>query len=82
MALVVLHTIGGPGSGPGQFDAPTLVCFSPWPSRSLLVAEYGNNRVQEVDVLAPAHLLACGDLGLSAPEIQRRHRERHSARLS
>ncbi len=65
-----VHTFGGPGRAPGQFGQPALVCFS---GRSLLVAEWGNDRVQEVDVLAPSHVRfwaeggdVCGPFGVSA----------------
>lgn len=46
-----LYDFGEEGEGPGQFRHPRGVCFPPWGSRTLLVAEYGNDRVQEVDTV-------------------------------
>jgi DNA-binding beta-propeller fold protein YncE len=37
---------GTKGSGPGQFNEPWKLCFTP--EGTLLVAEYGNSRLQEV----------------------------------
>jgi hypothetical protein len=49
----VMHAFGSYGVGPGQFNEPQHVCFPPWGGgRTLLVAEYGGGRVQEVNPLA------------------------------
>ena len=51
----LVHTFGSEGVEPGQFKRPFSMCFPPWGGRhSLLVAEYGGARVQEVDVMAKA----------------------------
>lgn len=42
----LLHTIGGNGAGPTQFNSPNKMCLAP--SGNMLVCEYGNNRVQEL----------------------------------
>lgn len=39
-----LGEFGGRGKGPGQFNTPQGVCFSPF--QSLFVADYGNYRIQ------------------------------------
>jgi hypothetical protein len=48
----VMHAFGSKGVGPGKFKDPRHMCFPPWGSGTLLVAEYGGGRVQEVDPLA------------------------------
>lgn len=37
---------GSKGRGPGQFDRPRKVCFSPQNSNNILICEYNNRRVQ------------------------------------
>ncbi len=54
--LPVVGTLGTEGDGPGQFLQPRGVCFPPWDRHTLLVAEHGNNRVQEVDPHSGAHV--------------------------
>ena len=46
---VVKQSFGGLGSEPGQFNAPQSLCWDPR-SVNILVAEWGNKRVQEVTV--------------------------------
>jgi hypothetical protein len=63
-AFTPLHTFGSKGLGPLEFDRPSFMCG--WrrpggplggpPRVTLLVAEWGNHRVQEVDPSAPAHI--------------------------
>jgi len=48
----VMHAFGGNGVGPGQYKDPRHMCFPPWGSGTLLVAERDGGRVQEVDPLA------------------------------
>jgi hypothetical protein len=54
----MVATFGSKGKGMGEFDGPYMMSFRKQgglPSR-LLVADYGNNRVQEVgfcDIVAP-----------------------------
>jgi hypothetical protein len=48
----VMHAFGSRGGGPGQFLEPRYMCFPPWGSGTLLVAERSGGRVQEVDPLA------------------------------
>jgi hypothetical protein len=51
-AFPLLHTFGGPGKGPLEFARPGYMCAMTREGRtSVLVAEWGNNRAQEVDVL-------------------------------
>ena len=55
-ALPLLRTIGGPGSGavigqPPQFSGPQGLAAAPWSNTTVLVADGGNGRVVEVDVL-------------------------------
>jgi hypothetical protein len=54
--LPVVGTLGTEGDGPEQFLQPRGVCFPPWERHTLLVAEYGNNRVQEVEAQSGAHV--------------------------
>jgi len=39
-------SFGSSGDGPGQFDRPSMLCITP--RDTLLVADFGNQRVQEV----------------------------------
>ncbi len=44
-----LHSFGGAGNGPLQFDfagGGARPCFTPWGSNTLVVPEYGNDRLQ------------------------------------
>ncbi len=54
--LPLLRIIGGPGSGavigqPPQFSGPQGLAAAPWSNTTVLVADSGNGRVVEVDVL-------------------------------
>jgi hypothetical protein len=56
-ALPLVRSIGSIGSGafPGQapqFNGTSLLCLAPWSSTTVLVADRGNNRVQEVDFVS------------------------------
>ena len=45
----LVRTFGGRGTAPCKFDfagGSAQVCFTPWGSNTLLVPEYGNDRVQ------------------------------------
>lgn len=62
-SLVELFSVGSRGDGPLQFGfcdnawGSGWMCFTAGPARpTLLVTDAGNDRVQEVDVLAPAHV--------------------------
>ena len=55
--LTLLHTCGGEGAGPKQFNHPYKMCLAP--NGNLLVSDIGNNRVQELTGLGetePAHV--------------------------
>jgi hypothetical protein len=56
----LLHTIGGDGAGPLQFKDIARVCFTVLGDDTVLVAEGGNDRVQEVDVMGPSHVAFWG----------------------
>lgn len=53
-------SIGGHGSGPGEFSGPRKLCAAPrvadTSTCTILVADYGNNRVQEVAVPSGQHV--------------------------
>ena len=56
-ALTLLHTFGGYGAGPKQFLYATNMCLAP--NGTLLVCDFGNNRLQELTGLGeaePAHV--------------------------
>ena len=119
----LLHTFGGVGADPLQFNRPSFMCV--WrrggpgcmepgagagaeadtsarspppvpepPNLTLLVAEWGNNRVQEVDPLVPAHVgfwfgelvngpqaVATSAAGDMAAVSEGKENERHSVAL-
>lgn len=52
---VLQEEYGGSGSGPMQVTHPWKICFNPLNSSNILVADYGNNRVQ-VSLASPAIL--------------------------
>jgi len=47
------RTLGGPGTGPGEFSEPWSLCMTSWDA--VLVGELGNKRIQEV-TLEGAHV--------------------------
>jgi DNA-binding beta-propeller fold protein YncE len=56
-APTLLHTFGGNGDGPKQFDTPLTMCLAP--NGNLLVCDRDNDRVQELTGLGeaePAHV--------------------------
>ncbi len=62
-----LHSFGGAGNGPLQFDfagGGARPCFTPWGSNTLVVPEYGNDRLQ---VRTGVRLGKCACEALVAP---------------
>lgn len=53
-----IRIVGGEGSGPGQFDYPHKLCFTP--DGTLLVSEWENQRLQDV-TLAGEHVRFIGE---------------------
>jgi DNA-binding beta-propeller fold protein YncE len=63
-----LRNMGGPGSDPGQFRYPYGLAESP-DGRSLVVCEFGNNRVQRIDKATGAGQGTWGAAGHSLGEL-------------
>jgi hypothetical protein len=72
--IVVMNTLdctpvsllGGLGDAPGQFNHPCGIAVGPAPGRHLLIADRGNNRVQEVTKTG-RHIRSIGVGVLQAP---------------
>jgi DNA-binding beta-propeller fold protein YncE len=62
-ALTLLHSFGGRGAGPKQFNGPLKMCLAP--NGNLLVCDYGNNRVQELTGLGEAEPSHVRDIEVS-----------------
>lgn len=64
---VLKRWIGAEGSGPGQFRHPRSIIVAP--DLSLLVVEFGNNRVQRIDVESGRSLGVWGKAGGRVGEL-------------
>ncbi len=63
-----LRSMGGPGSDPGQFRYPYGLAESP-DGKSLVVCEFGNNRVQKIDKQTGASQGTWGGAGHNLGEL-------------
>jgi DNA-binding beta-propeller fold protein YncE len=60
---VPISTIGGPGSGNGQFKMPTFMALDPKTNNIIVVADTGNNRLQVIRLSDGAYMGTIGEKG-------------------